>query len=109
MSIFVENISYRPFSYQWAVEEEKIHRVSMHWHENQVDLQDDLRQFSNKGGLATTNVTHEANKNMVEKLILLFTEMDVQVGAGYTKLLYFVKNNEIRTLWLTFARLRYCC
>jgi len=103
LSIFVENISYRPFNYPWAVESEKKHRVDMHWHENQVDLADDLRQFSNKGGLETENVSHESNKNMLEKLIMLFTEMDVQVGAGYGKLLANVKNNEIRTMWFTFA------
>lgn len=103
MSIFVDNISYRPFHYPWAVEAEKKHRVSMHWHEGQVELQDDLRQFNMDGGLATKSVTHQQNKNMVEKLVMLFTEMDVQVGGGYSKLLAHVKNNEIRTLWFTFA------
>ena len=103
MSIFKENVAYRPFSYAWAVEAEKKHRIDMHWHENQVELQDDLRQFNNEGGMATKNVSHEANKNMLSKLILLFTEMDVQVGGGYAKLLQHVKNNEIRTMWFTFA------
>ena len=103
MSIFKENIAYRPFTYSWAVEAEKRHRIDMHWHEGQVDLQDDLRQFTNDRGLATKNVTHEQNKNMVEKLIMLFTEMDVQVGNGYAKMLPYVKNNEIKTLWFTFA------
>lgn len=104
MSIFVENTAYRPFKYPWAVEEEKQHRIDMHWHESQVDLQDDLRQFTKSGGLATKNVSHEQHKIMLEKLIMLFTEMDVQVGAGYAKLLNCVKNNEIRTMWFTFAQ-----
>lgn len=104
MSIFKENISYRPFTYPWAVEAERLHRIDMHWHENQVELADDLRQYNTKGGMATANVPHESNKNMFEKLILLFTEMDVQVGGGYAKLLKHVKNNEIRTLWFTFAQ-----
>lgn len=103
MSVFEENTAYRPFKYPWAVEAEKKHRIDMHWHENQVEMQDDLRQFSNEGGLATKNVSHNANKNMVEKLIMLFTEMDVSVGGGYSKLLANVKNNEIRTMWFTFA------
>lgn len=103
MSIFKENISYRPFTYPWAVEAERTHRIDMFWHENQVELADDLRQYNTKGGLATENTTHESNKNMFEKLILLFTEMDVQVGGGYAKLLKHVKNNEVRTLWFTFA------
>lgn len=104
MSIFKENVAYRPFTYPWAVEAEKRHRIDMHWHENQVDLQDDLRQFSKSGGLSTKNVPHEQHKVMLEKLIMLFAEMDVQVGGGYAKLLNNVKNNEIRTLWFTFAQ-----
>lgn len=103
MSVFEENIAYRPFKYQWAVEAEKKHRIDLHWHENQVEMQDDLRQYLNDDGLATANVSHESNKNMLEKLITLFTEMDVQVGGGYAKLLAHVKNNEIRTMWFTFA------
>lgn len=104
MSIFKENTAYRPFHYPWAVEAEKRHRIDMHWHENQVDLQDDLRQFTKNGGLATKNVPHEQHKVMLEKLIMLFTEMDVQVGGGYAKLLANVRNNEIRTMWFTFAQ-----
>ena len=101
MSIFQENISYRPFSYPWAVEAEKKQRVDMHWHENQIELQDDLRQFNNQGGLETAHVSHTINKNIVEKLLMLFTEMDVAVGGGYAKVLPHVKNNEIRTALFT--------
>lgn len=103
MSIFKENVAYRPFTYSWAVEAEKKHRIDMHWHENQIELQDDLRQFTTEDGMATKNVSHKSNKNMLEKLIMLFTEMDVQVGGGYSKLLAYTKNNEIRTLLFTFA------
>lgn len=105
MSVFKDNLAYRPFVYPWAVEYEKKHRVDMVWHEGQVEMQDDLRQYTTEGGLATKNVTHEQNKFMLEKLIMLFTEMDVQVGAGYSKLLAYVKNNEIRTgLFASAAR-----
>lgn len=103
MSVFKVSESYRPFKYQFAVDAEKVHRVDMHWHENQVEMQDDLRQFNMQGGLTTPNVSHESNKNMVEKLIMLFTEMDVAVGSGYANLLPHVGNNEIKTLWFTFA------
>lgn len=103
MSIFVDNVAYRPFQYPWAVEVEKKHRIAMHWHEDQVELADDLRQWNSKGGLETENVPDKHNRNLVEKLIMLFTEMDVQVGAGYAKMLPYVKNNEIRTMMMTFA------
>lgn len=103
MSIFVDNVAYRPFKYKFAVEAEKKHRIDMNWHEDQIDLSDDLRQFHSKDGMATATASHETNKYILEKLIMLFTEMDVQVGGGYAKLLAHVKNNEIRTMWFTFA------
>lgn len=103
MSIFEESTSYRPFKYPWAVREAKRHSIEMHWHEDQVELQDDLRQWHTKGGLATKNVSHEVNKYIVSQTLNLFTELDKTVGEGYTKLLPYVKNNEIRTLLMTIA------
>lgn len=103
MSIFKENIAYRPFQYPWAVDAEKKHRIDMNWNESQIDLQDDIRQYNSKDELATTNISHENNKYLLDKLLLLFTEMDVSVGGGYAKLIAAVKNNEIRTMWFTFA------
>lgn len=101
--VFVESQSYRPFHYPWAVSSEKKQRVDMHWHEVQVDLADDLRQYMTPGGMATKNVSHESNKNMLNKLLMLFTEMDTAVGKGYTEILPYVKNNEIRTGLMTQA------
>lgn len=103
MSIFKESESYRPFVYNWAVEAEKEHRVDMHWHEGQVELADDLRQYNSKDGMKTDNVSHEANKLILDRLLMLFTEMDSNVGTGYTKLLGHIGNNEIRTMMMTFA------
>lgn len=103
MSIFEESVSYRPFKYSWAVSEAIKHSIDMHWHERQVELQDDIRQWNTKGGLATPHVSHEINKNIISKNLNLFVEMDKQVGEGYTKILPYVKNNEIRNLLMTFA------
>tara|TARA_R110000744_G_C19371770_1_gene563187 strand:- start:48365 stop:49372 length:1008 start_codon:yes stop_codon:yes gene_type:complete len=103
MSIFKESAAYRPFLYPWAVEAAKKHSIDMHWHENQIELQDDLRQYNSKDGLKTKNVSHEVHKNIVDKVICLFTEMDKTVGEGYTKVLPFIKNNEIRNMMMTFA------
>lgn len=102
MSIFTQSQSYRPFVYNWAVEVEKKHRIDMHWHEGQVELADDLRQYNSKDGMATENVSHEDNKKILDRLLLLFTEMDANVGTGYTYLLPYVGNNEIRTMMATF-------
>lgn len=103
MSIFKSSPAYRPFLYPWAVESAKRHSIDMHWHENQIELQDDLRQYNSKDGLKTKNVSHEVHKDIVDKVICLFTEMDKTVGEGYTKVLPFVKNNEIRNMMMTFA------
>lgn len=103
MSIFKESASYRPFKYSWAVKAAKTHSIEMHWHEDQVELQDDIRQWNSKEGLATANTSHETNKYIISKVLNLFTEMDASVGKGYTKLLPHVGNNEIRTMLMTFA------
>jgi ribonucleotide reductase beta subunit family protein with ferritin-like domain len=103
MSVFEESKSYRPFLYPWAVEAAKKHAIDMHWHVHQVELQDDLRQYNSKDGLKTSNVSHEVNKDIVDKVLCLFTEMDKTVAGGYTKLLPHIGNNEVRNLLLTFA------
>lgn len=103
MSVFKESKAYRPFTYAWAAEAAKRHSIDMHWHENQIELQDDIRQYNSKDGLKTANVSHEVHKNIVDKVICLFTEMDKTVGQGYTKILPYVKNNEIRNMMMTFA------
>lgn len=103
MSIFIDSASYRPFKYPWMVDAEKTHAVDMHWHEDQVDLQSDIQQYFSSNGLATANQTHKVNKEILNKILCLFTEMDKAVGEGYTKLLPLVKNNECRTLLMTQA------
>lgn len=103
MSIFEESKSYRPFKYSWAVEAAQKHSIEMVWDIHQINLQDDTQQYFSKNGLATQTVSHEQNKNILDRTLCLFTEMDRTVGAGYTKLMAHVKNNEIRNMFLTFA------
>lgn len=103
MSIFKENVAYRPFAYPWAVDAARRHSIDMFWDVHQIELQDDLRQWMSRNGLATKTVSHDVNKFIVRKILCLFTEMDRQVAGGYVKLLQYVRNNEIRNLWLTFA------
>lgn len=103
MSIFVENLAYRPFQYGWAMEAAKKHSIDMFWDVHQVEMQDDLRQWMSKDGLKTKTVSHGVNQYVIRKLICVFTEMDRSVAGGYIKLLRYAKNNEIRVMWLTFA------
>lgn len=103
MSVFKESKAYRPFTYSWAAAAAQEHSIQMYWDVHQVELQDDLRQYNSKDGLKTANVSHEVNKNILDKTLCLFTEMDKTVGEGYTKLLPKIKNNEIRNMLMTFA------
>lgn len=103
MSVFKESKSYRPFMYSWAAEAAQKHSIDMFWDVHQVNLQDDTQQYFSKDGLKTSTVSHEQNKNILDRTLCLFTEMDKTVGAGYTEVLPFIKNNEIRNMLMTFA------
>ena len=101
MSVFEESKSYRPFKYPKLVEMAKKHQIDMHWSEAQVELQDDLMQYNSADGLATKNVSHKVNKFIVDKVLCLFTELDKTVAKGYTELMPYAKNNEVRNWFLT--------
>ena len=103
MSIFTESESYRPFVYPWAMEVAKKQVIDMTWDVHEVELQDDLRQYNAKGGLGTKTRSHDQNKELIDSLGLLFTEMDRTVAGGYVQIIPFVKNNEILTAFLTIA------
>jgi ribonucleotide reductase beta subunit family protein with ferritin-like domain len=103
MSVFEESKSYRPFTYNWAAEAAQKHSIDMFWDVHQLNLQDDIQQYYSKDGLKTKTISHEQNKQILDRTLCLFTEMDKTVGAGYTEVLPFIKNNEIRNMLMTFA------
>jgi ribonucleotide reductase beta subunit family protein with ferritin-like domain len=104
MSIFIENEAYRPFNYAFAAEASKKHSIDMFWDVHQIDLQDDIRQYYAPSGLQTKNVSAEGNKATINSILFLFTELDRSVADGYTQLLPYVKNNEVKAMFLTFAQ-----
>lgn len=101
MSVFKESISYRPFVYPWAVEAAQKQSIDMFWDVHQINLQDDIQQYYSAKGLETKNVSHEKNKSILDKTLCLFTEMDRTVGEGYSKVIQYIKNNEIRNALIT--------
>jgi ribonucleoside-diphosphate reductase beta chain len=103
MSIFDKTVQYRPFKYPKLMELAVEQNVSLYWHEGQVDLSDDIRQFHTEGGLATENVSHESNKNVLIKVLNLFTQMDIAAGELYCQLLPYVGNNEVRNWFMAAA------
>lgn len=102
MSIFKPTTQYRPFAYPKLMELAAEQNTSLAWHENQIDLSTDISQYHTEGGLATDNVSHEANKNNLTKMLTLFTQMDVGAGQLYAELAPYAKNNEAR-IWLLTA------
>ena len=102
-TVFTKTTAYRPFKAPKAMELAQEHSIALYWDVHQVELSDDIKSFHTKDGLKTPNVSHESNKNMLEKVLSLFTQMDLEVGAAYCQLLPHVKNNEYRCMWQTFA------
>ena len=103
MSVFKDSESYRPFQFPFAVTAEKSEVIEKYWHEDQIDLQDDLRQYFSKDGLATKDFSHDQNKKILDTLLLFFTQLDMSVASGYVDLLYYTKNNEIKSLFIQHA------
>ena len=93
----LENYSeiYSPV-YHELVEITKKHEKA-HWVESEVKLQQDVEQW--KSGKIT-----EEEKSLVMNILRLFTQSDVNVGVGYyDKLIPYLKNNEVRNMWGSFA------
>ena len=103
MSIFEQTKTYRPFKYPWAMECAQEHSIDLYWDVHQLEFSDDIRQYHGKGGLDTTNVPAQFTKNMLNKTLAIFTQMDVAAGELYCKLLAHVGNNEIRNMWMNFG------
>lgn len=97
MSVLQESVTYKPFSYAWAVDYAVNHEKA-HWGEWEAKLQDDVAQWQSSGKLTP----HE--KNHITQILRLFTQSDVQVGTNYLE--YYIpklKNNEIRAMLTSFA------
>lgn len=96
MSLTEYSTTYKPFKYPWAIELSEEHE-KIHWGSWEAKLQEDVNQW--KGG-KISNI----EKNHITQILRLFTQSDVQVGGNYCDL--FIpkfKNNEIRSMLLTFA------
>ena len=96
MGILDSSITYKPFSYGWAVEAAVDHE-KLHWIEAEAKLQDDVTQW--KGGKLTPQ-----EKNHITQILRLFTQSDVAVGTNYLEhYIPKIKNNEVRAMLTSFA------
>ena len=96
MSLLEANVTYKPFSYPWAVTYATEHE-RIHWIEDELELQTDVNHWKS-GALS------EVEKNHITQILRLFTQSDVAVGTNYLE--YYIpkfKNNEIRAMLTAFA------
>ena len=88
--------TYKPFKYPSLMQYAGSHE-DIHWTENEVELGDDITQWSN-GALSAEE------KGYILQIMRLFTQTDVQVGANYCDVFIpYLKNNEARNMLLAFA------
>ena len=97
MSLTEPSVTYKPFKYQWAFDLTQEHEIELHWHEKEVNLQQDIQQW--KDGTLT-----EGEKDFITNVLRLFTQSDVSVGEAYKQeLVPAFKNNEISNMLTSFA------
>ena len=89
-----ENTVYKPFSYSWGMDYANIHE-ELHWHQGEAEIQKDIEQWH-------TGLTVE-EKHLIHQILRMFTQSDVLVGGNYCEILPKFKNNEIRSMLLSFA------
>lgn len=89
--------TYKPFLYGWAFDLTQEHEIELHWHEKEVNLQQDIQQW--KDGTLT-----EQEKDFITNVLRLFTQSDVSVGESYKQVLVpNFKNNEVSNMLTSFA------
>jgi len=104
MSIFKESKSYRPFKYPWAHQYAVEQNGALYWDVHEVKgIRADVEQYKAEGGLKTSTASHEENKNIIDTLTFMFTDLDKVVASGYAKLIPYVKNNEVLSMLISFA------
>jgi len=95
MSLLKQSLVYKPFNYPDFVEITKTHE-EIHWVADEADLSEDITDWKNK--------LTKQEKEFVKKILQLFTQSDVVVGANYHDyLIPKIKNNEARNMLSSFA------
>ena len=83
--LFVEQIAYKPFVYDWAYDAYKTQN-QMHWLPEEVSMSDDVNDWKNK--------MTEPEKFLCSQIFKFFTQADVDVANNYSeRYLSVFKNN----------------
>jgi ribonucleotide reductase beta subunit family protein with ferritin-like domain len=95
MSLLEFSKVYKPFNYPEFVELWNTHE-EIHWHHGEVDLSEDVFDWTSKLSLM--------EKNHIKQILRLFTQSDVAVGKNYYDFIIpKFKNNEVRNMLGSFA------
>ena len=96
MSLLTDRDYYKPFEYPWMYDYYKLQN-QMHWMPESVPLHNDVKDWQ--------DVT-ENEKYLLTQIFRLFTQSDVDVGAGYIdKYMPMFKKPEARMMMSSFANM----
>ena len=95
--VFEERTYYKPFEYPWAFDYYTIQN-QLHWLPEDVPMHEDVKDWNQK--------LSPSEKNLLTQIFRLFTQSDVDVGAGYfDKYIPLFKKPELRMMMGSFANI----
>ena len=95
--LFKERTYYKPFEYPWAFDYYQLQN-QLHWLPEDVPMHEDVKDWNQK--------LSPAEKNLLIQIFRLFTQSDVDVGAGYfDKYIPLFKKPELRMMMGSFANI----
>jgi ribonucleoside-diphosphate reductase beta chain len=96
MSLLTTRDYYKPFEYPWMFDYYFLQN-QMHWLPESVPLHTDVKDWQD---------LNDNEKNLITQIFRLFTQSDVDVGAGYTdKYMRLFKKPEARMMMASFANM----
>ena len=97
--LLIGNPVYKPFRYPWCYDA-WLTQQRIHWLPEEVPLGDDVRDWQKN--------LNQAEKNLLTQIFRLFTQSDVDVGAGYfDKYIPLFKKPELRMMMGSFANIEW--
>tara|TARA_R110000744_G_scaffold55281_1_gene116821 strand:- start:636 stop:1598 length:963 start_codon:yes stop_codon:yes gene_type:complete len=96
MSLLGTRDYYKPFDNPWMFDY-YVQQNQMHWFPEDVPLHNDVKDWQDLG---------ESEKNLLTQIFRLFTQSDVDVGAGYVdRYMRIFKKPEARMMMCSFANM----
>jgi ribonucleotide reductase beta subunit family protein with ferritin-like domain len=91
---YIDTKSYKPFHYPSAYERYKTHEVALHWTTEEIDLSNDMKDWS---------TLSPVGKHIITSIFQGFVQNDTEVGMGYDLLVRILKPNEVKMMLRSFG------